>query len=162
MTNTFIPEGFFPISGHAVASDVGGWDTDIINLANVEMCYIVVHKTIAVAAATLHSPLVGADLVTCATALPQAVPIWDGSPTATNTALTKQTAATTYSQPIGAAAGEYFLIFKIDPAVLGSSYKSLCLRIAASGQANITSVVFWVKPRYQSKTSSRAATEFIA
>lgn len=162
MTVSFMPEGFFPVSGHAVASDNGGWSTDIINLSNVEMCYIVVHKTIAVAAATLHTPYVGADVTTCATALPQVVPIWDGSPTTTNTALTRQTDAVSYSQPIGAAAGEYFLIFKIDPAVLGNSYHTVKLTIANSGQANITSVVFWLKPRYSSKPSQRSATEFIA
>jgi hypothetical protein len=160
--DVFMPEGFFPVSGHAVASDSGGWSTDIINLANTQMCYIFVHKTIAVAASTAHTPYMGADVVTCATVLPVAVPIWTGSPTTTTTALTRQTDAANYTQPIGALAGEYFLIFKIDPQVLGTGYSTVKLTIAASGQANITSVVFWLLPRYPERAVDRAALDFIS
>jgi hypothetical protein len=158
-----MPEGFLPVSGGVVASDAGGITTDIINLADVEMCYVVIHKYIAVGNATAHTLYRGLNTTTCATAwsTTELTPIWSANPTTATTAWTREAdAAGVYTQGVGVT-GDLFVIFKVDPAMMGG-YSTIKLAVAASGQANLTSIEFWVKPRYAERIASRSTTEFIA
>jgi len=159
-----MPEGFLPVSGGVVASDVGGITTDIINLADAEMCYVVIHKYVAVGHATTHTLTRGANVTTCATAwsTTELTPIWSANPTTATTAWTRESdAAGVYSQLVGLT-GDLFIIFKVDPAMLGNDYHTIKLEVAASGQANLTSIEFWVKPRYGMRVANRPVTEFLA
>jgi hypothetical protein len=134
---------------------------DNISLKEAQMVYILVHLRQAVGHATAFTPLVGANVTTCATALPDDVPIWYGNVTTSDVNLDKQTSAKLLTLGAGVT-GDVRIIFKIDPAVLGSSYDCLGGTIANSGQAtNFASVQYLIVPRYGNKDASNTATRFI-
>lgn len=162
MTDNFIPEGLFPVSATVGALTFnGGITCDNISLKNVEMVWIHVHLTRTNTHNEVYTPLVGAAVASCITVLPAVVPIWKGDTSTTATQLVRQTDAKNYTM-LNTETGPCHLIFKIDPSVLGSSYDCLGFTIGDAGHADVIgSVVYWIKPRYQSKVASMTATEFI-
>lgn len=162
MADIFIPEGMFPVQGTTgCVTANGGLTLDNISLKDAQMVYMVFHITSGTGHAVAYTPLVGANVTTCATALPQNVEIWYGDVTTAVTTLTKQTAAKSYTT--AATAGLYsYLIFKINPAVLGSSYDCLGGTVGDGGHADyLISCTYWIVPRYASKTADRGATDFL-
>jgi hypothetical protein len=157
----FLPENMFVVSATAGAVTTnGGITCDNISLKNAQMVYILVHANTAVGHATAYTPLVGTSVATCATALPAVAPIWYGITTTSSTALTKQTDAVAYTMG-GAVTGDTHIIFKIDPASVGTN-DCLGMTVGNSGQAtNFVSIQYLIVPRYASKMSTMSATEYI-
>lgn len=157
-----IPEGAFPVQGTTgCVTANGGVTLDNISLKNAQMVYMVFHITSGTGHAIAYTPLVGSAVATCATALPSNVEIWYGDVTTAVTTLTKQTAAKSYTT--AATAGLYsYLIFAIDPSVLGSSYDCLGGTVADATHADyLISCTYWIVPRYASKTASLDTDEYI-
>lgn len=162
MAEYSMPQDFFPVSGTAgCVTTNGGITCDNISLKNAQRVFILVHLKQAVGHATAFTPLVGTAVATCATALPAVVPIWYGNVTTSVTTLTRQTDAVALTLGAGVT-GDVRIVFEIDPAVLGSSYDCLGMTVGDSSQAtNFVSIQYLIVPRYSSKTSSMAATEYI-
>lgn len=157
-----MPEGAFPVQGTlgAVTAN-GGVTLDNISLKNAQMVYMVFQIASGTGHPIAYTPLVGTSVATCATALPANVEIWYGDVSVTSTQLTKQTAAKSYTTAATGSLTSY-LIFQIDPAVLGSSYDCLGGTVADATHADyIIACTYWIVPRYASKASSMSATEYI-
>lgn len=162
MSDIFIPEGAFPVQGTlGCVTGNGGITLDNISLKNAQMVYMVFHITSGTGHPIAYTPLVGTAVASCATALPSNVEIWYGDVSTTVTTLTKQTAAKSYTTAATASLTSY-LIFKIDPAVLGSSYDCLGGTVADATHADyLVSCTYWIVPRYANKTADRGATDFL-
>lgn len=157
----FIPEGLFPVSATAGAVTTnGGITLDNISMKNAEMVWIHVHLTQAVGHATAFTPLVGTAVATCATALPNNVPIWYGNTTTSSTQLAKQTSAKLLTLGAGVT-GTVHIVFQIDPASC-EGYDCLGGTVGDSSQAtDLVSVVYWIKPAYQERVAVMDSDEFI-
>lgn len=158
----FIPEGLFPVSGASPETTNGAKTADYISLKNAEMCWVVIYLTQAVGHATAFTIERATDVAATGTvAIGNAVPIWYGNMTTTSSQLAAQTDAVSFTLG-GAVTGDVIIIFQIDPANLGSTYDCITAKAANSGQAtNFWSVMYWIKPRYQSKVASMTATEYL-
>lgn len=157
-----IPGGLFPVSASAGARTSNGAITfDAISLKEVQMVYLTLHFNQAVGHATLISPLVGSVVATTTTALPNVCEIWYGNTTTTSVALAKQTDAVSYAIDVGVT-GTVWVIFKIDPALLGNDYDCLGGTVSGGDATNFVSAVWWIQPRYQNAPASNTATRFIA
>lgn len=153
--NPFLPQALFPVSGKAPGTTSSEVTCDNISLKLVEMVWIVCHFKQAVGHATAITPKVGTAVATCATALPAVVPIWYGNVTTSTNALAAQTAAVSFTLDVGVT-GDAYVIFQIDPAILGSSYDCLGCVVAASSQAtDIVEVTYWILPRYASAVANQ-------
>ena len=157
----YIPEGAVPVQGTlGCVTANGGVTLDNISMKNAAMVYMVFHITSGTGHPIAYTPLVGTVVATCATALPNDVPIWYGDVTVTNTKLTKQTAAKLHTTQATASLTSY-LIFVIDPASCGA-YDCLGGTVADATHADyLISCTYWIVPAYASKASSRTATEFL-
>lgn len=160
--NPFIPEGLFPVSGASPETTNGAKTADYISLKNAEMCWAVVYMTQAVGHATAITVERATDVAATGTvAIANAVPIWYGNMTTTSSQLAAQTDAVSFTINVGVT-GDVMIIFQIDPANLGSTFDCITVKAANSGQAtNFWSVLYFIKPRYQSKVASMTATEFL-
>ena len=158
----FMPEGLFPVMATGPETTNGAKTADYISLKNAEMCWVVVYMTQAVGHATAITIDRATDVAATGTvAIGNAVPIWYGNMTTTSSQLTAQTDAVSYTL-VGAVTGDVIIVFQIDPANLGSTYDCITAKAANSGQAtNFWSVLYFIKPRYQSKVASMTATEFL-
>jgi hypothetical protein len=152
---TFLPEGFFPVSGTKPVTTNGGVTCDYISVKNANRVYIVVHLTQAVGHATAFAPYRATAVApTGGAVLANVVPIWYGNVSTSSNALTRQTDAVNYTIGVGVT-GEAYIIFAIDPASLGATYDVLGLVIADSSQAtNIAEVTYWIEPKFASKTGN--------
>jgi hypothetical protein len=157
-----LPEGAFPVQGTlgAVTANAGV-TLDNISMKNAQMVYMVFHICSGTGHPIAYTPLVGTSVATCATALPNAVPIWYGDVSVTSTQLTRQADAKLHTTAATASLTS-FLIFQIDPTSLGSTYDCLGGTVANATHADyLFSCVYWIVPRYASKVSSMTATEYI-
>jgi hypothetical protein len=161
----FMPSGLFPVGGTVGGVTFNtGVTCDVVSLKNVQMAWIHIYLTRTNTHNELYTPVCGVSVASCATALPQDVPIWKGVTSTTVTQLVRQTDAKNYTM-LNSETGPCHLIFQIDPAVLSSSgaaYDCLGLTISDPTHADVIgTVVYWLLPRYQSKVSSMTANEFI-
>jgi hypothetical protein len=156
-----IPEGAFPVQGTlGCVTANGGITLDNISMKNAQMVYMVFHITSGTGHPIAYTPLVGTVVATCATALPNAVPIWYSDVSVTSTQQTKQTAAKLYTTAATASLTSY-LIFLIDPASCGA-YDCLGGTVADATHADyLVSCTYWIVPRFASKVSSMTANEYI-
>lgn len=157
----YLPENAFPVQGTlGCATAAGGITLDNISMKNAQMVYMVFHITSGTGHAVAYTPLVGTSVATCATALPNTVPIWYGDVTITSTQLTRQTDAKLHTTAATASLTSY-LIFQIDPASCGV-YDCLGGTVGDGSHADyFVSCTYWIVPRYASQVSSRTATEFL-
>jgi len=158
----FLPEGAFPVQGTlGCVAPAGAVTLDNISLKNAQMVYMVFHIASGTGHPVAYTPLVGTAVATCATALPSNVEIWYGDVSVTSTQLTKQTAAKAHTTAATASLTSY-LVFKIDPAVLGSTYDCLGGTVADATHADyVISCTYWIVPRFASKVSSMTSNEYI-
>src|SRR5512139_556314 len=156
-----IPEGAFPVQGTlGCVTANGGVTLDNISMKNAQMVYMVFHITSGTGHAIAYTPLVGTAVATCATALPNNVPIWYGNVSTTSTQLTAQTAAKSHTTAATASLTSY-LIFEIDPALCGA-YDCLGGTVADATHADyLVSCTYWIVPRYASKMASMDSDEYI-
>jgi len=157
----YLPEGAFPVQGTVGCVTANGAVTlDNISMKNAQMVYMVFHITSGSGHNIAYTPLVGIAVATCATALPNDVPIWYGDVSTTSTQLTRQTAAKAHTTAATASLTSY-LIFQIDPASCGV-YDCLGGTVANAAHADyLISCTYWIVPRYQSKVASMTANEYI-
>jgi hypothetical protein len=158
----FIPEGLFPVSAASPETTNAGKTADYISVKNAEMVWVVIHLTQAVGHATAFSIEKATDVAgTGSVPITTAVPIWYGNASTTSSQLTKQTDAVDFTIGVGVT-GDAIIVFQIAPETLGTTFDCITAKAANSGQAtNIWEVMYWVKPRYQSKVASMTATEFL-
>ena len=165
MNEINIPEGLFPIAATVGAVTFnGGVTCDNISLKNIEMVWIHVFLTRTNTHNEIYTPLCGTLVATCATALPQEVPIWKADSSTVTTKFVRQTDAKNYTM-LNTETGPCHLIFQIDPNQLqaaGVANDCLGMTIGSAGHADVIgTVVYWVKPRYGSRVIDRDTTEFI-
>lgn len=159
----FMPEGCYPVEAvKPQLANAAANTADYISLKNAQMCWIVVHLTQVTDHPLTLVPYRATKVDgTGAVVLANAVPIWYGNVSATSSALAAQADAVNFTIP-GAVTGDTITIFQIDPANLGSSYDVINIIVSQSAHAdNIVSVMYWIKPRYESKVASMSATEFL-
>ena len=144
-----IPEGLFPVSMvKATTTNGSALATDFVNVGKAQMAYIVVHLTQTVG----HATVVAVERATAAASgnvvIANTVPIWYGNVTTSTNALTRQTDAISYTMG-GSVTGDVIIVFEIDPANLGTTYKYVGVTFTDSSQAtNFAEVMCYLVPRY--------------
>jgi len=159
MSNIYLPEQFKIVSGVAgIVTTNGGVTSDIVDLKNVHMAWIVVTYLQAATHATVLTPVTGISIASCATAITFAANWWKNADISATDTLVAQTAATTMSATLGVA--NQLLVIQIDPsdivAQLGT-YHCLGFTVATSGEAtNFMSANFFLQYRYPQSTPATA------
>ena len=150
-----IPEGCFPVSMLKPQTTSGAPASDFVNLGKAQMAWVVVHLTQTVGHATVFA-LERATAATSGNAvIANTVPIWYGNVTTSTNALTRQTDAISYTMG-GSVTGDVYIIFQVDPASLGTTYKFIGLTSTNSGQAtNLIEATCWIQPRYGAQTADQ-------
>lgn len=150
-----IPEKLFPVVLTPPVTTNGGVATDFVNVGKAQMAYVVVTLKQTVG----HATVFAIERATAATsgnvAIANTVPIWYGNVSTSTNALTRQTDAVSYTMG-GGVTGTVQIVFKIDPASLGTTYKFIGLTASDSSQAtNFVSAVVYLEPRYSAQSGDQ-------
>lgn len=159
--HTSYPQDFKLVTGTPPVTTNGGVTCDYVSLKNINMAWIEMDFTQAVAHATVITINKATAVAgTGVTPITSVVPIWLNDDTATTDTLVAQTAAVNFT--LTADTNPKKVVFQIDPAslVVGSGFDCIGVVITTSGQAtNFVNVNYILDTSYKQATPPAAITD---
>ena len=154
-----LPQNFKLVTGANPKTSNGGFTGAYVSVKEVQMAWLVVEMTQAVANATQITPVQATAVAgTGATALTVTVPIWSNLDVSVNDTLVERTAALNYA--VTASAKNMLVVIQIDPRTMGSGYDVLGFTVSDSTQATNFVAATWVlQTRYAQATPPTAVTD---